>query len=63
MESNMVTLHEVDGNPVLVNLNQVQCVRQSDMYCIIYLKDNLSVKVKETLNDIGKFVSSPKKIY
>ena len=62
VNTNIVTLHDISGVPVLVNMDRVSYIRQSENCYIIYLTDNISVKVSETLNDIGKFVSARKYI-
>lgn len=62
MDTPIITLHDIDDIPVLININQISCVRQAETYCIVYFGNNLSIKVKETLNDIGKCVNAKKYI-
>lgn len=63
MNDHIITLHDISGEAVLVNLDKLNFARQSETYCIIYLSDGCTIKVSETLNDIGKFLSAKKKIY
>lgn len=58
MSSKIVTLHDISGDEILVNLDKINYARQANTCCVIYLSDSYSVKVTETLNDIKKFVSS-----
>lgn len=58
MSSKIVTLHDISGDEILVNLDKINLVRKADTCTVVYLGDNLSVKVTETFNDIKKFVSS-----
>lgn len=62
-ESPIVTLHDISGGTVLVNTDNIIYIRQSETYCVIYMTDNIAVKVSETLNDIGKYLSAKTKIY
>ena len=62
IDTHIITLHDITGAAILVNLDKIAYVRQAETYCVIYIGDNLSVKVKETLNDIGKYVSAKKTI-
>ena len=63
MNDHIITLHDISGEAVLVNLDKLNFARQSETCCIIYLSDGYTIKVSETLNDIGKFLSAKKKIY
>ena len=63
MNDHIITLHDISGEAVLVNLDKLNFARQADTCCVLYLSDGYSVKVSETLNDIGKFLSAKKKIY
>jgi len=58
MNSKIVTLHDISGDEILVNLDKINYARQADTCCVIYLSDSYSVKVAETFNDIKKFISS-----
>lgn len=62
IETRIITLHDLSGIPVLVNLDRVSYVRQSENCSVIYFTDTVNVKVSETLNEIGKFVSAKKYI-
>jgi hypothetical protein len=62
IETHIITLHDISGDAILVNLDKLAYVRQSDNYCIIYFDGGLSAKVVETLNEIGKYVSAKKNI-
>ena len=62
-ESNIVTLHDISGSAILVNTDNIVYIRQAETCCVIYMTDNISVKVSETLNDIGKYLSAKTKIY
>jgi hypothetical protein len=61
-ENRIVTLHDISGDAILVNMDSIRYVRQAENYCVIYMSDNITVKVSETLNDIGKFVNAKKYI-
>jgi hypothetical protein len=61
-DSKIITLHDISGDPILVNLDKINFARQAENCCVIYLSDSYSVKVSETLNDIGKFVDARKYI-
>lgn len=60
--THIITLHDISGDAILVNLDRVSYIRQAENSCVIYLTDNISVRVSETLNDIGKFVDAKKYI-
>ena len=63
MNSSIITLHNVANNPVLVNLDLVETVLQEDTYCTLHMSSGDSIKVIESVDNIGKLVSAPKKIY
>ena len=63
MNSSIITLHDVANNPVLVNLDLVETVLQEDTYCTLHMSSGDSIKVIESVDNIGKLVSAPKKIY
>ena len=58
IETHIITLHDISGDAILVNLDKLAYVRQSDNY----FDSGLSAKVVETLNEIGKYVSAKKNI-
>lgn len=63
MNSSIITLHDVANTPVLVNLDLVETVLQEDTYCTLHMSSGDSIKVIESVDNIGKLVSAPKKIY
>ena len=58
MSSKIVTLHDISGDEILVNLDKINLVRKAETCTVVYLSDNQSVKVTETFNEIKKFISS-----
>lgn len=63
MNSSIITLHDVAGNSVLVNLDQMETALQEDNYCTLFMSSGNSVKVQESVDNIGKLVNAPKRIY
>ncbi len=63
MNSSIITLHDVAGNSVLVNLDQMETALQEDNYCTLFMSSGNSVKVQESVDNIGKIVNAPKRIY
>jgi uncharacterized protein YlzI (FlbEa/FlbD family) len=63
MNSSIITLHDVAGNSVLVNLDQMETALQEDRYCTLFMSSGNSVKVQESVDNIGKIVNAPKRIY
>ena len=58
MSSKIVTLHDISGDEILVNLDKINLVRNAETCTVVYLSDNQAVKVSETFIDIKKFISS-----
>ena len=58
MSSKIVTLHDISGDEILVNLDKINLVQKAETCTVIYLSDSYSVKVTETFIDIKKFISS-----